>query len=603
MEKKYKSLIENLKIGVYRASAELDGKFIEVNRALVEILGYENKEELLKIKIKDLYKEEKDRRDLIAKLKKYGYVRHEELWLRRKNGTQILCSDTAVAVYNDQGKMEYIDGVIEDITSRKALEEKLRLVNEIVQNMQEIVLVANEEGKIIFTNPAIEKILGYKPEEILGDRYWLLVHPNKEEREKEKNYVSAVARGEIKIRKGVYENILKHKNGEKRWIAWRDAQILPGYIISVGRDITEEKIAREELKLSESKYRTLFEHSGNIVFMINGEGKILAVNNKGVEFFKIPREEIVNKLNVFQFLPSYEKRRIILNMIKRLRGEKVPSEYEIHFFLRDGSERIGKINVEIVPRTRNFIVSLIDITEQKKLEQQLIQSEKMSAIGQMLKGITHQLNNPLSTLMGYAELLLNLKTSQKLKEKLKIIYENAKRCEKIIKNLLSLVPSKPFEKTYVDINELIEKTIEIKEYELKLDNIKIIKELDPFVPRTMADFSQIQQVIINLINNAHYILKNKRNNKEIKIKTFFDEKNVYISIKDNGPGIKRELLSQIFTPFFTTFENGSHLGLGLSVSLKIIQDHNGRISVKSGVGKGTEFLIDLPIVKMEEFIS
>ena len=603
MKDKYRSLIENLKIGIYRASAELDGKFIEVNQALAEILGYKNKKELLKVKIKDLYKEKKKREDFIIKLKRYGHVHDEEIWLKKKNGTPILCSDTAVAIFDEKGKIKYIDGFIEDITSKRALEEKLRMINEIVQNMQEMVLVADREGRIIFTNPAIEKILGYKPEEILGDKYWVLVHPDEREREEEREYVARVARREIEVRKKVYENVLKHKNGRIKWIAWRDTWIPPGYIIGVGRDVTEEKIAREKLKISESKYRTLFEHSGTIIFMINKKGKILAVNKRGAEFLNLPKERIENKLNVFNFLLPGEKRKFKSNMIKRLGGEDIPSDYEINFSIKEGEKRIGRISVEIVPGTQNFIISLIDITEQKKLEQQLIQSEKISTIGQMLGGITHQLNNPLSTLMGYAELLLCSQVPEEIKRKLEIIYESAERCERIIKNLLNLVSGRPFEKAYMDINELIEKTIEIKEYELNLDNIKVIKELNPGVPRTIADSSQIQQVLINLINNAHHVLKTKKGLKEIKIKTYFDEKNIYISIKDNGPGIKKELLNQIFTPFFTTFEDGYHLGLGLSVSLKIIQDHKGKILVNSELGKGAEFTVELPIIKMEEFIN
>ncbi|MCP2520165.1 PAS domain S-box protein [Candidatus Aminicenantes bacterium AC-335-K20] len=603
MRKKHKELIENLKIGVYRASAEFDGKFIEVNKALIEILGYKNKKELLKIKIKDLYRNANNRKNFIAKLRKYGYVENEEIWLKKKDGTPILCSDTAVAIFDKKGKIKYIDGFIENITSKRALEEKLRMINEIVQNMEEIVLVADKEGKIIFTNPAIEKVLGYKPEEILGDKYWLLVHPDEEDREKERKYVAGVARGEIKVRKKIYENVLKHKNGKVKWIAWRDTRMPPGYVIGVGRDVTEEKIAREELKISESKYRTLFEHSGTIIFMINKEGIITAVNNKGIEFLNLPREEIENKMNVFEFLPPEEKKRIRLIMIKRLKGENIPSEYEVNFFVKGGEKRIGRINVELVPGTQNFIVSLTDITEQKKLEQQLIQSEKIATVRQMLGGITHQLNNPLSTLMGYVEMLLNTEVSEDIKQKLMIIYENAERCGKIIKDLTNLIAGKPFEKVYMDINDLIEKTVDIKEYELKLDNIKVIKELDPSVPRIMADSSQIQQVLINLINNAQDVLRDKKDKKEIRIRTYFDEKNIYISVKDNGPGIKKELLNQIFSPFFTTYNDRSHLGLGLSVSSKIIEDHKGKITVNSELGKGAEFIIKLPITEMEDYIK
>ncbi|HJZ12950.1 MAG TPA: ATP-binding protein [Acidobacteriota bacterium] len=228
---------------------------------------------------------------------------------------------------------------------------------------------------------------------------------------------------------------------------------------------------------------------------------------------------------------------------------------------------------------------------------QLIQSEKLSAIGEFVSGIAHELNNPLTAVIGFSEMLQESGISDRQRKFVDRIKESADRCHKIVHNLLSFARQHPPERKWVVINVLIEAAIDILHYELRTSNIAVVKNLSPDIPRILVDPHQMQQVFLNIMNNARHAIENHQDSGEIRISTTRTGMCVRISFQDNGPGILPEHLSRIFDPFFTTKPVGIGTGLGLSLSYGIIQEHRGTISAHSVPCEGASFVIELPVTQ------
>jgi two-component system NtrC family sensor kinase len=240
-----------------------------------------------------------------------------------------------------------------------------------------------------------------------------------------------------------------------------------------------------------------------------------------------------------------------------------------------------------------------DISNEKLLRQQLIQSEKLSAIGALISGIAHELNNPLTGVMGYSQLLqLRKDLDDRARENLLKINNLALRCQKIVQNLLSFARKQKPERTLASVNEMLERTVELRNYELSVNNIEIVRDLDRGLPHTIADVHQIQQVFLNIITNAEHAMLQAHGRGRLVIRSKTDAHNnrIRIEITDDGPGIPESHLSKIFDPFFTTKEVGKGTGLGLSLSYGIIKEHGGNIYALSRAGEGATFVIELPII-------
>ena len=229
---------------------------------------------------------------------------------------------------------------------------------------------------------------------------------------------------------------------------------------------------------------------------------------------------------------------------------------------------------------------------------QLMQSEKFSAIGQLLAGVAHELNNPLTAVMGFSELLLIREYSPDItRNYLEKINKSALLCKNITQKLLAFSRKEKSKQKYIQVNHIIESTLELKQHDLKADNIQVVRQLADNMPSTMADFYELQQVFLNMINNAHQAMKMHAGTGTLTIKSTFDEKTMRISFFDTGPGIPKENLQKIFEPLFTTKKRGEGTGLGLSICYEIIKKHKGDIFVASDQGKGACFVVELPIRK------
>lgn len=231
----------------------------------------------------------------------------------------------------------------------------------------------------------------------------------------------------------------------------------------------------------------------------------------------------------------------------------------------------------------------------KTTQAQLIQSEKLSGIGEFIAGVAHELNNPLTSVMGFSELLQKAEIDPQYKRHLEMIHKSALRCQKIVQALLSFARRRAPERKVVCLNALVESALEILQYQLRTSNVEVILKLDPHLPQAMVDPHQIQQVFVNLVNNARQAIENHQPRGWIKATTSSHGEVVRVIFQDSGPGIPEENLSKIFDPFFTTKEVGKGTGLGLSLCYGIIKEHGGMITPRSRPGEGAMFVIDLPV--------
>ena len=230
----------------------------------------------------------------------------------------------------------------------------------------------------------------------------------------------------------------------------------------------------------------------------------------------------------------------------------------------------------------------------KNTQGQLIQSEKLSAVGEFVAGVAHELNNPLAAVVGFSEMLKDNDVDTKNRRYLDMIYKSAQRCQKIVQSLLSFARRHQPERKPMSVNTMVEAVLDMLNYQLRTSNIEVVTQLSPSLPVVLADGHQIQQVLLNVINNARQAMENHQTGGRIKIITETLGANVRIIIHDNGPGIPEENLLRIFDPFFTTKKVGQGTGLGLSLCYGIIKEHGGNIKPTSRPGEGAKFTIELP---------
>ena len=231
----------------------------------------------------------------------------------------------------------------------------------------------------------------------------------------------------------------------------------------------------------------------------------------------------------------------------------------------------------------------------KTTQAQLIQSEKLSGIGEFVAGVAHELNNPLTSVMGFSELLKRSDKDPQHQRYLEMIYKSSLRCQKIVQSLLSFARRHQPERKLSNLNELVEAALEILNYQMRTSNIEVVTRLDPNLPKALVDPHQVQQVFLNIVNNARQAIEGQRVGGQVKITSEVFGQSLRIIFQDNGPGITEENLSKVFDPFFTTKEVGKGTGLGLSLCYGIIREHSGTITVRSKVGQGAQFTVELPL--------
>jgi signal transduction histidine kinase len=254
-----------------------------------------------------------------------------------------------------------------------------------------------------------------------------------------------------------------------------------------------------------------------------------------------------------------------------------------------------------------WLVMLHDVTERQRAEESRLELERraqaasrLAIIGEMAAGIAHEINNPLTPIIGFSEMLLKRDLPQDVKDELQIIYDSARRTADVTRRLLTFARQSKPERSLSRINEIIDATLKLRAYQLKSNRIRVTTEMDPGLPPTLADASQLQQVFLNLIMNAEYAMHQAHGGGNLIVRTEKMDAIIRISFRDDGPGIAAENQGKLFTPFFTTKKVGEGTGLGLSVCHGIIAEHKGRIYAESPAAGGAVFIVELPILTQEE---
>jgi PAS domain S-box-containing protein len=282
-----------------------------------------------------------------------------------------------------------------------------------------------------------------------------------------------------------------------------------------------------------------------------------------------------------------------------------PQSYQGMIIRPDGEKRVVAINtapLSELGEVTGVVASMRDVTDEKRLGEQLLQQEKLVAIGQLVSGVAHELNNPLAGVMAFAQLMLASHEPLTIEQRHAVdtIHREARRAAKIVSNLLTFARQQPAERRAANVNTIVSDTIELRRYALRTGEVDVTLSLDASIPETWADPMQLQQVMLNLLTNAEQALAERPGRREVRIRTWSERGSIHIEVADNGPGIASHLIDRVFNPFFTTKPVGQGTGLGLSLSDGIVREHGGRIQVASRPGHGAAFTIELPHVQPPE---
>ncbi|PYP38787.1 MAG: hypothetical protein DMD46_01205 [Gemmatimonadetes bacterium] len=471
--------------------------------------------------------------------------------------------------------------------------DPLRIAAEIVAALADAVVVTGVDRQVLTANRAAAELFGRPLDDLPGTPIDELVSIGEREHvaEREQRAVEGKAQH--------YETKIISATGDERSVAVSTTPLLvEGELIGTVatlRDVTEQKRAQETLARSEARYRNLFESASDAIATFDANGRFTTFNHAAEIISGYRREELLGQWFA-PMLPDDELPKALANFQKALAGET--GLFETNFYRKDGEVRTIQVTYSTPQLDEEVLCVIRDVTDQKMLQEQLIQSEKMSAIGQLVSGVAHELNNPLAGISAFAQLLLSEKRfPPDQRTAAEMIYAEARRASRIVQNLLTFARQHKPERTPTSVNQVLDDTLELRGYELRVRGIDVQRDYDEQTPETMADAHQLQQVFLNLITNAEQAMERaERDQQRLTVRTRRTGDLLRTEVEDTGPGIPPNLLERIFNPFFTTKPTGSGTGLGLSISLGIVREHEGRIWAENAPQGGARFVIELPIV-------
>ncbi len=457
-ETRFTELFETLQEGIYITTP--DGRILDANPALVRMLGYQSKEDLLKRQVPEILLDPAERKALMQQAEAQPMVAGREVTLLRKDGGSIVCLNTVAAVRDNVGNVVRYQGAVMDITERREIERRLRQQQEfarrLVDNFPDMILVLDTNSQYTFVSPRSREVLGYEPQELAALGFGHCVHP-------EEMPTVRMLYDDIVATRRTYESLevrVRRKQGDWRRILFN--------------------------------FSPLSDESGNI------EGVVLS----------------------------------------------------------------GR-----------------DVTDLKRLEEQLIQAEKLAAMGQMLAGVAHELNNPLTAVLGVTELLRERAGQagydESFTRQLDLTHRQARRAARIVQNLLEFSRPASAQKKLLDVNNLIERTLQLQEHSLRRDNITVDFRPDTSLPGILGDANQLIQVFLNLVTNAEQAIREVRDAGRLQILPGRSGDRISITFQDDGVGIRPEAFPRLFDPFYTTKRPGGGTGLGLSICMSIIREQAG----------------------------
>jgi PAS domain S-box-containing protein len=531
--------------------------------------------------------------------------------VRQASGEWRWHNTTGNAVYDTSGKFVYFTAISRDITEHKKAEELLQTTEQNFRNSLDAsplgIRIIDSERRSLYVNQECLNIFGYKNIDEVGG-YPLRDHYTPEEHAKFVSRQERRARAEI-----VPENMrveIKRRDGAIRYLEVSDSEVVwdgkPRREI-IYKDVTENELAKRALQESEEKYRLIVENSTDIIFTLeSGRFIYLSPSIKNILGYK---PEALIGVAFHSFVHPDDVHVIDeAELIHHRNDIQFPIHEEYRF--RDASglwrwlSSTGTLMRDRNEKSFNFVGVARDITQQKEseeekrvLEEKAQVASRLAAIGEMAAGIAHEINNPLTSVIGFSQILLEKENvPEDIKSEIRIIADGSQRVASIVKRLLTFARQTKPDRTLANVNELIDNTLKLRDYVLKTSNIEVVTRFDPELPWSVIDPGQIQQVFLNLIVNAEQAMKKAQGKGTLAITTEKMGNRIHISFQDDGPGITREHLSHLFEPFFTTKEPGEGTGLGLSLSRSIVLEHGGSMWVQSESGHGAIFVVEIPII-------
>jgi PAS domain S-box-containing protein len=359
-------------------------------------------------------------------------------------------------------------------------------------------------------------------------------------------------------------------------------------------DITERKHAEKQLEDAAREWRMTFDSITDLISIRDKDNRIVRVNKAMADMLKTTPKELVGKF-CYEVMHSAKKPPVncphwqaLING-KPISIETFNSDLGVYF-----QESASPIFNESGETTGSVVVAR-DVTKQKRMEEQLILTDRLASIGELSSGIAHELNNPLTSVIGFSQLLMEGEVPEDIKKDLGIVYSEAQRAAVIVKNLLTFARKHAPVKQLSQVNTVIEDVLRLRAYEQKVNNIEIENRMATDLPEIMIDNFQMQQVFLNIVVNAEFAMQEAHQRGKLTITTESSNGIIRITFTDDGPGISPENLKHVFDPFFTTKEVGKGTGLGLSICHGIVTEHGGQINAKSEKGQGATFVVELPL--------
>jgi PAS domain S-box-containing protein len=617
-ERKYRDLTDSLPEIVYETDEK--GRLSLANRCAFETFGYTQGDfdrglTIFQMVIPD---DRKRVEENLQKLIKSGELTSDEYTALRKDGSMFPAFASTNLIVHDN-KPVGVRGVVIDITKRKQAEEALRESEEryrmILENIEDAYYEVDLQGNFKFFNDSLCRMLGYSRDELMGMNNQMYTdQENAKKLYQAFNQVYRTGKPSMAFDWEVFRKDGERRIGEVSISLIKDSEGRPCGFRGIARDITEHKRAEEALLESETKYRQLVEHAPIGIYELDlNKLKFLSVNDVMCEVMGYTKKEFLS-MSPYTFL-SEESRNILAERMKKLfAGEKVPDSVEFKLRTKNGREFWALINIKLFYQDgRPFKAQVVaqDISERKKLEEQLIHSQKMEAVGQLAGGIAHDFNNLLTVIKGYCQLsLLNLEESDPRWGNLQEIEKATQRASDLTRQLLAFSRRQILDLKVLDLNALL-KDLNKMLRRIIGEDIELVTLLAGDLGRVKIDPGQIEQVVLNLAVNARDAMpsggKLTIETDNVELDEEYAETHVgltpghyvRLSVSDTGAGMSPQVKEKIFEPFFTTKEKGKGTGLGLSTVYGIVKQSNGNIWVYSEPGCGTTVKIYLPRAEEE----
>jgi|GEM_PF-1914274 PAS domain S-box-containing protein len=596
----YRAVVENANDGIV---IHTGSRKEFVNDAYLTIHGFDNREEALAASLGNIaIPEDRDFVVGTALARQRGEVVPDvyEYRVRRTDGEVRTLQAAGVRIAY-QGAPASL-ALLRDVTDFKRAEEALRQSERRFRTIFEFapdgIAIADADGRMISANRTFHDMLGfdYETREIEGLTYREITHPDDFQKNAEL-FESMVA------------GTIDHYVMEKRYLR-KDAGIV-WVRLSVSRlpdvedgfraaamveDITERRRAEEARERSEAHMHALVVAIPDMMFRIRWDGMFLDFMPGENASPLVPPTVFIGK-NIYDVMPSEVAEDLMRLIAKALEsGESQRHEYQLTV---DGQTRDYESRI-VVTAEDEVLAVVRDITESRQNDKKLRETSRLASVGELAAGVAHEINNPLTGVIGFSELIMNMKgIPDEARTDLERIHSEAQRAAKIVQNLLSFARRHEPEMKMVNLQRVVQNVLELKAHEFRVNNVEVTHEWSADFPKIMADEHQLAQVILNIVTNGEQAMSDTHDGGYIRIRGTANEEMVTIEIEDDGPGIPSNNLKNIFDPFFTTKEVGRGTGLGLSICYGLINQHGGVLSVDSTEGEGTTFTIKLPIGQPE----